>query len=194
MKGPLYSQLYFLHSDKICSITVFHVCSREVGLLYTLSGLGMVMALPKGMTATSSIITVSGRVDEIAANTFVTDVQTLGLNPLDQEAFVVYAVQSDLSPPDALPGVNTGVTMTLSTTGRTTTGGLNDNNVFHQHILQIRSGGPGDTVSFSQSGPECFFFTAIHCHNCDLELLCQSSRLQQWCSEPRTVQGLRSKN
>ncbi len=112
------------------------------------------MALPKGMTATSSIITVSGRIDEVAANTFVTDVQTLGLNPLDQEAFVVYAVQSDLSPPDALPGINTGVTMTLSTTGRTTVGGLNDNNVFHQHILQIRSTAPGDTVSFSQSGPD----------------------------------------
>ena len=112
------------------------------------------MALPKGMTATSSIITVSGRVDELLPNTFVTEVVTLGLNPLDQEAFIVYAVQSDIAPPDAIAGTNTGVTMTLSTTPRTSTGGLHDNNVFHQHVLQIRSGGPGDTVSFSQTGPD----------------------------------------
>ena len=113
------------------------------------------MALPKGMTATSSIITVSGRIDEVAPNTFVTENITLGLNPLDQEAFVVYAVQSDLAPPDAIAGTNTGMTMTLSTTERTSTGGLNDNNVFHQHILQTRAAGYVDGgVSFSQSGPD----------------------------------------
>jgi|TARA_R110000823_G_C15903943_1_gene497195 hypothetical protein len=108
----------------------------------------------KGITTTSSIITISGRIDELAANTFVTDTVSLALNPLDREAFVVYAVQSDIAPPDAIGGVNTGITLTLSTTARASTGGLNNSNVFHQHILQIRSGAPGEMVSFAQSGPD----------------------------------------
>ena len=113
------------------------------------------MALPKGITETSSIITISGRIDELLPNTFVTEQITLSLNPLDREAFIVYAVQTDIAPPDALPGVNTGSTLTLSTTARTTTGGLNDSNVFHQHIMQIRAAGFVDSgVGFQQSGPD----------------------------------------
>lgn len=107
----------------------------------------------KGITTTSSIITISGRIDEVAPNTFVTDTISLALNPLDREAFVVYAVQSDISPPDLIPGTNTGVTLTLSTTARASTGGLDASNVFHQHILQIRSDATA-SVSFSQSGPD----------------------------------------
>ncbi len=113
------------------------------------------MSSKNGITTTSSIITISGSIDELAPNTFVSETVTLALNPLDREAFIVYAVQSDVSPPDAIAGTNTGVTMTLSTTPRTNTGGLQNSNNFHQHIMQIRSVGYVDGgVSFAQSGPD----------------------------------------
>ena len=112
------------------------------------------MALPKGMTATSSMITISSTVDESAANTFTAVDIDLTLNALDQEAFIVYAVQSDLANPDAIGGLNTAVGLSLSTTARTTLGNLSANNVFHVHNQGIRSTAPGDTVAFDQVGPD----------------------------------------
>ncbi|GAG56214.1 unnamed protein product, partial [marine sediment metagenome] len=74
------------------------------------------MALPKGITSTSSMIVVSSTVEQTAPNTFASAEIDLALNALDQEAFVVYAVQSDLANPDAIAGVNTSVGLSLSTT------------------------------------------------------------------------------
>jgi hypothetical protein len=113
------------------------------------------MALPKGMTATSSMITISGSIDETGANTFSTRLIDLTLNALDQEAFIVYAVQSDLSSPDAVAGANTAVSFSLSTTTRTSVGNLSANNVFHAHNQNIRAGGFIDSgVAFDQVGPD----------------------------------------
>ena len=112
------------------------------------------MALPKGLTATSSLIVISGTVEETIAGTVATADIDLTLNALDQEAFMVFAVQSDLASPDALPGANTGVGFSLSTTARTSVGNLSNNNVFHTHNQSIRSTAPGDTVSFDQVGPD----------------------------------------
>ena len=113
------------------------------------------MALPKGMTSTSSMITISGEIQETGANTFSTSLIDLTLNALDQEAFIVYAVQSDLSSPDAVAGANTAVSFSLSTTTRTSVGGLADNNVFHAHNQNIRAGGFIDSgVAFDQVGPD----------------------------------------
>lgn len=115
----------------------------------------MVMALPKGMTATSSMITISATVDETAANTLSTVDVDLTLNALDQEAFIVYAVQSDLDLPDSVAGANTAVGFSLSTTARTTLGNLSDNNVFHVHNQGIRAAGFIDSgVAFDQVGPD----------------------------------------
>ena len=128
---------------------------RLSSLLYTPVGGGQGMALPKGMTATSSMITISNTVDESAANTFTSVEIDLTLNALDQEAFIVYAVQSDLSPPDSVAGANTATSFTLSTTSRTNVGNLSDNNVFHAHNMNIRAGGFIDSgVAFDQVGPD----------------------------------------
>ena len=113
------------------------------------------MGLPTGMKATSSMITISGIVTETAANTFTEATLDLTLNALDQEAFIVYAVQSDLGAPDAVAGVNTAIGFSLSTTTRTSLGGLQDNNVFHAHNQNIRSAGYVDGgVAFDQVGPD----------------------------------------
>jgi hypothetical protein len=113
------------------------------------------MGLPSGMKATSSMITISSTVDETAANTFSTVDVDLTLNALDQEAFIVYAVQSDLDVPDAVAGANTAVGFSLSTTARTTLGNLSDNNVFHVHNQAIRAAGFIDSgVAFDQVGPD----------------------------------------
>jgi hypothetical protein len=125
------------------------------GVVYTPWSGGPAMALPKGMTATSSMITISSTVDESAANTFTTVDVDLTLNALDQEAFIVYAVQSDLDPCDAIPGANTATGFSLSTTQRTTLGNLSDNNVFHVHNMNIRAAGFVDSgVGFDQVGPD----------------------------------------
>ena len=112
-------------------------------------------ALPAGMKATSSMITISSTIEETLPNTLVVTSIDLTLNALDQEAFIVYAVQSDLGLPDAVAGTNTGVGFSLSTTTRTTLGNLSDNNVFHVHNQGIRAGGFVDGgVAFDQVGPD----------------------------------------
>jgi len=110
--------------------------------------------LPTGMKATSSMITISAGLTESAANTLTTANIDLTLNALDQEAFIVYAVQSDMGVPDAIGGTNTSIGLSLSTTTRTTLGNLSDNNVFHTHNQNIRSGAPGEMVAFDQVGPD----------------------------------------
>ena len=128
---------------------------RLGSVVYTPGGSGPGMALPKGMTATSSMITISATVDETAANTLSTVEIDLTLNALDQEAFIVYAVQSDLDLPDSVAGANTAVGFSLSTTARTTLGNLSDNNVFHVHNQGIRAAGFIDSgVAFDQVGPD----------------------------------------
>ncbi len=108
------------------------------------------MGLPSGMKATSSMITISSTIDESAPNIFTTAEIDLTLNALDQEAFIVYAVQSDLASPDVVAATNTGLGFSLSTTARTTTGNLSNNNVFHVHNQSIRGG----VVAFDQVGPD----------------------------------------
>jgi hypothetical protein len=107
------------------------------------------------MKSTSSMITISSSITEAAPNVFQTDEIDLTLNALDQEAFIVYAVQSDLGGPDAIAATNTAIGFSLSTTARTTVGSLADNNVFHVHNQNIRAGGFVDGgVAFDQVGPD----------------------------------------
>jgi len=109
------------------------------------------MALKK----TSSSITISGQVVESAVNTFTQATIDLQLNPLDNEVFVVIAVDLDLSPPDGLAATNTRTIGSLSNTSRTSAGGINSSNVFAASRLSIRAGGFADAgVGFSKFSPE----------------------------------------
>lgn len=85
--------------------------------------------MPRGLKETSSIIAISAIVTESAANTFTTSQVDLQLNPLDNEVFVVYGVDLDTQEPELIAGTSTSVRASLSTTRRTSVGGLADSNV-----------------------------------------------------------------
>lgn len=97
--------------------------------------------LPKGLKETSSIITIGAQVLESAANTFTSQQVDLQLNPLDNEVFVVYAVDVDLLEPEFIPGTSTQVLGSISTTERTSVGNLASSNVIaHNRITYSNDG------------------------------------------------------
>jgi len=83
----------------------------------------------KGLTQTSSLIQISANITESAANTFTVEQIDLQLNPLDREVFVVQAVDLDLFPPTLLSDTQTVSALSLSSTRRTTIGGIDAPNV-----------------------------------------------------------------
>ena len=72
--------------------------------------------MPKGLKETSSLIEVSFQVNESAANTFTEERIDLQLNPLDNEVFIVYAIDMDPFPPEAIAGVDTRTFTSLTRT------------------------------------------------------------------------------
>ena len=63
--------------------------------------------MPKGLKETSSLIAIGASVTESAAGTFTTQKVDLQLNPLDNEVFVVYAVDIDLEAPELIANAAT---------------------------------------------------------------------------------------
>tara|TARA_R100001198_G_C5217109_1_gene200480 strand:- start:257 stop:763 length:507 start_codon:yes stop_codon:yes gene_type:complete len=111
--------------------------------------------MPKGLKETSSIIQIGARVVESAANTFTSQQVDLQLNPLDNEVFVVYGVDLDLIEPNLVPGTDTALNASISTTVRTSVGNLSDSNVLATNRIEIQSAG-GETARgqfASDSGP-----------------------------------------
>ncbi len=104
---------------------------------------------------TSEIITIGARVVESAANTFTQASVDLQLNPLDQEVFVVQAIDYNVSPPDAIAATNTSVVGYLTTTSRTALPQFNDSVVLAAKELSIRALGFVDGgVSFDTGTAE----------------------------------------
>jgi len=101
--------------------------------------------MPKGLKETSSIIAVGAEVVESAANTFTTQRVDLQLNPLDNEVFVVYAVDLDVLEPNLVPGADTTIKSSISTTLRTDVGTLAASNVLAINRIEIQSAG-GETA------------------------------------------------
>ena len=60
--------------------------------------------MPTGLKQTSSLIVIGARTVESAANTFTQGRIDLQLNPLDNEVFVVVAVDMDPAFPDQTAG------------------------------------------------------------------------------------------
>lgn len=92
--------------------------------------------MPRGLKETSSLITISSRVVESAANTFTSQKVDLQLNPLDNEVFIVYGIDLDLQQPDSVDAADSVTDGSLSTTERTTVGGLSSTNVM-AHSRQV---------------------------------------------------------
>jgi hypothetical protein len=93
----------------------------------------------KGLTQTSSLIQISAAVTESAANTFTVEQIDLQLNPLDREVFVVQAVDLDMTPPNLIANTGTGASLSLSSTRRTTVGGINFANVIASKRIETQS-------------------------------------------------------
>jgi hypothetical protein len=112
--------------------------------------------MPKGLKETSSIIAVGFSVSESAPNTFTQGQVDLQLNPLDNEVFVVYAIDLDLETPDALAGTNTAMQGALTTTSRTALPNLSDSTCLAVKQTRIRAagfvdGGVGFTTGSNES-------------------------------------------
>ena len=104
--------------------------------------------MPKGLKETSSLITIGALVTESAADTFTEAQVDLQLNPLDNEVFVVQAIDLNLTPPDYDGARSTTVFGSLSTTSRTSIGTLADSNI----MAVARDDIQVDEVSPSQNG------------------------------------------
>ena len=104
--------------------------------------------MPKGLKETSGVIVISADVQESAVDTFTSQRVDLQLNALDQEVFIVYAVDLDLEEPDNIAVTNTTARMSLSTTSRTSVGGIADTNVMASSRIRIQN--LGDTAVLSE--------------------------------------------
>ena len=74
--------------------------------------------MPAGLKQTSSLIVISSRVDESAANTYTQGRIDLQLNPLDNEVFVVTAVDMDPAFPDSVAGARSALSFSMTTTSQ----------------------------------------------------------------------------
>jgi len=113
--------------------------------------------MPKGLKQTSSLIEISFQTNESAANTFTQERIDLQLNPLDNEVFVVYAVNLDPFNPDAVAGVDTSVLASLCRTSQTTAANLGITSCIATSNHSIKAAGfaaPGSGVGFITSAGE----------------------------------------
>lgn len=106
----------------------------------------------KGLESTSSLIAISGGVAESAANTFTQNQFDLQLNPLDNEVFVVMAIDVNVTPPDADASVGpfNSTFASISTTSRNGLGTLAQSSVLveaRDTVLNDPSGVPAGVLS-----------------------------------------------
>lgn len=108
------------------------------------------MALKK----TSEVVAIGFSITESGPNTFTQSQVDLQLSPLDQEVFVVLAVDLDPSPPDNITATNTAAEMSLSTTSLVGIGNLNQSQVIANTKIQIESeagAAPGVGIGFTRT-------------------------------------------
>ena len=111
--------------------------------------------MPKGLKQTSSVVPIGFSVDESAANTFTQASIDLNLSPLDNEVFVVLAINLDPFTPDCIATVNTAVESSLTTTSQTRVQNLSHPNCMASANNVIKSAGYLDGgVAFQSLGAE----------------------------------------
>ena len=111
--------------------------------------------MPKGLTQSSSPISIGFQTIEEAANTFTESSVDLNLSPLDKEVFVVTAINVDPFTPDAIAATDTAVTCSVTTTSQRNLVGLENANclAIGQNIIKADGFADGG-VSFSTTGLE----------------------------------------
>lgn len=111
--------------------------------------------MTKGISVTSAIITISGSTAEAVAGTMVEEQVPLNLDILGREVLLVYAIDINVQPPDAVAGVNTDTQASLSSTSRTTIGTIANTNVLGFGKMLIQAAGFVDGgAPFTETSPE----------------------------------------
>ena len=110
--------------------------------------------MPKGLSASSSTVSIGFSLQESAANTFTQESVDLNLSPLDREVFVVLAVNLDPESPD-FEATPTFTNCSLTTTSQTAVATLGDANCLAvaQQRIQVEAAN-GFGVSFQQQSLE----------------------------------------
>jgi hypothetical protein len=105
-----------------------------------------------GFKKTSETIAISFDLLELAANTFIQDEIALQLDILNNEIFVVLAVDLDVTDPDAIPGANTSVNASITSTSVTALPNLGNSNCIATARNAIRAAGFVDSgVGFTRA-------------------------------------------
>ena len=108
--------------------------------------------MPKGLKQTSSLIVIGARVAESAPNTFTQSRIDLQLNPLDNEVFVVQAIDLETASPDGQAGVNSASQSSLTSTSQTALGAFQNPSTLAVNNVIIRAAGFVDAaVGFETS-------------------------------------------
>ena len=108
------------------------------GLLYT-PWMGAKDMAVRGLKQSSSVVAIGFSVDETAPNTFTQGSIDLNLSPLDREVFVVLAINMDPFNPECIPGTNTLVATSLTTTSQTAVQNLSNSNCLSAMTNAIQS-------------------------------------------------------
>ena len=108
--------------------------------------------MPTGLKSTSSLIQVGASVTESAPSTFTSARIDLQLNPLDNEVFVVQAIDMDGKTPELIPGTRTETKLSVSTTGRTSVGSIADSNVMAQLQTVVEEAGGAAVLNSKHAG------------------------------------------
>lgn len=110
-----------------------------------------------GFKKTSDLIAISFDVAEAAANTFAQDEVALQLDVLNNEIFVVLAVDLNPQTPDAIATTNTQTSGSLTSTTQTAVQNLSNSNCIADAQLAIRAAGYVDGgVGFSRMATESY--------------------------------------
>ena len=106
---------------------------------------------------TSETIAVSFGLTETAPATFIQEEIALQLDILNNEIFVVLAVDLDLDGPDAIAGVDTSVAGSVSSTSQTALASLANTNTITNGAEAIRAAGFVDGgVAFSRNASSTY--------------------------------------
>lgn len=122
--------------------------------------------MPKGLKQTSSLIVIGARVVESAPNTFTEGRIDLQLNPLDNEVFVVQAIDLEGALPDAIAATDTSTQGSLTATSQTALPFLSDTNCMAVNNVSIRAagyvdGGVGFETSSMNTPPTALEYLGI---------------------------------
>ena len=111
--------------------------------------------MPRGLKETSGLITIGALITESAPNTFTQLEVDLQLDPLNNEVFVVQAIDLNVTAPDAIAATNTSTRGSMTTTSRTALASIATPNCLAESSDVIRAAGFVDGgVGFARSSTE----------------------------------------